>query len=167
MIWDRLSINQPFTTKHWNPVFFLHHSLLLNFCWPWRCFSFLPYDLHCIGLRLYVGKCGTVENAHFEKCLFPNSAFVLRLLTAHELVAPFLTNTYGVSGPNFARRCIRFVYDINTKLMNFALYAILAHTEDFHSVVNGTCRFMHRRSHMEMKLTCRSINLSSPSRRRL
>ena len=35
-----------------------------------------------------------------------NSVFVLRLLTAQELIASFSTNAYRVSGPNFARRCV-------------------------------------------------------------
>ena len=35
-----------------------------------------------------------------------NSVFVLCLLTAQELIAPFSMNMYRASGPNFARRCI-------------------------------------------------------------
>ena len=37
---------------------------------------------------------------------FSNSVFVLCLLTAQELIASFSMNTYRVSGPNFARRCV-------------------------------------------------------------
>ena len=42
----------------------------------------------------------------FREMSVSNSVLVLRFLTAQELIASFSMNTYRVSGPNLARRCI-------------------------------------------------------------
>ena len=79
-----------------------------------------------------------------------NSVFVLRLLTTQELITSSSTNTYKVSGPKFARRCVVkwkcYLRQKRKKSTNHVLYAILAHNEKLSLAVNG--RFMHRRSQM-------------------
>ena len=78
-----------------------------------------------------------------------NSVFVLHLLIGQEVIASFRrmhTEFMDQTLPKGAQQSVDAIYDINAKLMNCVLNAILARTENLHFAMNGP--FMHRRSHL-------------------
>ena len=97
-ICDHLCINWPFRKTLKSS--FLRHPLT-ELMLIMTMFSF---SIQLIVLKLYDSECDSVENVDFEKCLF-QFCIVLRLST-EELIALFSMNTYKVSGPNFASRCV-------------------------------------------------------------
>ena len=92
--------------------------------------------------------CSSASADRHLEMFVSSSVFVLRLLTAQELITFFWQiDTYIVSGPNLAIRCVvesRCHQWHNAKLTNSILYAILPRTEKLPFAVNG--QLMHRRS---------------------
>ena len=68
-----------------------------------------------------------------------NTIIMIHILTAQEVIVSFLTNTYRVSVPSLARRClVEFRCHLwhGCKFTNCVHYGILARTENLHFAVN-------------------------------